>query len=92
MITIGADARVIDAIKTINSHHISGLPVVGSAGTLVGIVSETWSDRTHRPPPRCQARPNRGHAPWGNGHRPELDRGSVGTKTLAASATGVSVL
>jgi CBS domain-containing protein len=41
VITIGADAPVLDAIKTMLSHHISGLPVVGPTGTLVGIVSES---------------------------------------------------
>jgi len=40
VITIGADAPVIDAIKTMLSHHISSLPVVDAAGRLVGILSE----------------------------------------------------
>jgi len=40
VITIGPDAPVISAIKTMLSHHISALPVVDAAGRLVGIVSE----------------------------------------------------
>lgn len=40
VITIAPDAPVIEAIKTMLSHHISGLPVVDAAGRLVGIVSE----------------------------------------------------
>jgi CBS domain-containing protein len=40
VITIGADASVTDAIKTMLSHRISGLPVVDLAGKLVGILSE----------------------------------------------------
>lgn len=40
VVTIGADASVSDAIKTMLSHHISGLPVVDSGGKLVGILSE----------------------------------------------------
>ena len=40
VITIDADASVIDAIKTMLSHHISGLPVVDRDGALVGILSD----------------------------------------------------
>ncbi len=40
VVTIGADAPVIDAIKTMLAHRISGLPVVDSGGKLVGILSE----------------------------------------------------
>lgn len=40
VITIGAGAPVIDAIKTLISYRISGLPVVDSDGRLVGILSE----------------------------------------------------
>jgi CBS domain-containing protein/ribosomal protein S17 len=40
VITISADAPVIEAIKTMLSHHISGLPVVDSCGKLIGILSE----------------------------------------------------
>lgn len=40
VVTIGADAPVKDAIATMLSHRISGLPVVESQGKLVGIVSE----------------------------------------------------
>ena len=40
VVTIGADASVIDAIRTMLSHRISGLPVMDSGGKLVGILSE----------------------------------------------------
>lgn len=40
VITISADASVIEAIKTMLTHHISGLPVIDSGGKLIGIVSE----------------------------------------------------
>lgn len=40
VITTDADASVIDAIKTMLSHHISGLPVVDQDGALVGILSD----------------------------------------------------
>ncbi|WP_338692185.1 MULTISPECIES: CBS domain-containing protein [Bradyrhizobium] len=40
VITIDADASVIDAIRTMLSHHISGLPVVDPDGALVGILSD----------------------------------------------------
>ncbi|WP_051376339.1 CBS domain-containing protein [Bradyrhizobium sp. USDA 3256] len=40
VITIDADASVIDAINTMLSHRISGLPVTDRDGALVGILSE----------------------------------------------------
>jgi CBS domain-containing protein len=40
VITINPDSSAIDAIKTMLSHRISGLPVVDSTGKLVGILSE----------------------------------------------------
>lgn len=40
VITIDADASAIDAIRTMLSHHISGLPVVDRDGALVGILSD----------------------------------------------------
>jgi CBS domain-containing protein len=40
VITVGVEASVADAITTMLAHHVSGLPVVDSAGRLVGIVSE----------------------------------------------------
>ena len=41
VITIGADASIKQAIDTMLSHHVSGLPVVDSAGKLVGVLSES---------------------------------------------------
>lgn len=40
VITIDADASVIDAIKTMLSHHISGLPVIDQDRALIGILSD----------------------------------------------------
>jgi CBS domain-containing protein len=40
VITIAPDATILEAANTMLRHHVSGLPVVDSAGALVGIVSE----------------------------------------------------
>jgi CBS domain-containing protein len=40
VITIAADAPIVDAANTMLDKHISGLPVVDQAGKLVGIVSQ----------------------------------------------------
>lgn len=40
VVTIGVDAAAGDAIKTMLSHHIGGLPVVDLKGKLVGILSD----------------------------------------------------
>jgi CBS domain-containing protein len=40
VITITPDATILEAAKTMLRHHVSGLPVVNTAGTLVGIVWE----------------------------------------------------
>ena len=40
VITIAPDSTILDAAKTMLQHHVSGLPVVDSAGRLVGVVSE----------------------------------------------------
>lgn len=40
VITVDVEASVTDAITTMLAHHVSGLPVIDSAGRLVGIVSE----------------------------------------------------
>src|ERR1700751_5632780 len=41
VITIGSDASVYDAIKTMLAHRIGGLPVVDFVGKLAGIISES---------------------------------------------------
>ena len=41
VITIGVDAALIDGIKTMLKHGVSGLPVVDQAGKLVGILSKS---------------------------------------------------
>lgn len=40
VITVGPGTSVVEAADKMLRHHISGLPVVDTAGTLVGIVSE----------------------------------------------------
>ena len=40
VITIAPDSTILDAAKTMLQHPVSGLPVVDSAGRLVGVVSE----------------------------------------------------
>src|ERR1700739_3600532 len=41
VITVGTETSILDAAKLMMDHHISGLPVVGAAGRLVGILSES---------------------------------------------------
>jgi CBS-domain-containing membrane protein len=40
VVSIAPDATVLQAARLMLQHHISGLPVVDSAGALVGILSE----------------------------------------------------
>lgn len=40
VITIAPEATILEAANTMLQHHVSGLPVLDSAGKLVGIVSE----------------------------------------------------
>lgn len=40
VITVAPDTSIADAARLMLEHHVSGLPVVNSAGTLVGIVTE----------------------------------------------------
>jgi CBS domain-containing protein len=40
LVTISANATVLEAARLMLQHHISGLPVVDASGKLVGIVSE----------------------------------------------------
>ncbi|MGA1859186.1 CBS domain-containing protein [Azospirillum sp. 11R-A] len=40
VITIGPDATVADAARTMLENHISGMPVVDGSGKVVGIISE----------------------------------------------------
>jgi CBS-domain-containing membrane protein len=47
VITVGVDASIADVATILLSHHISGVPVVGHTGELVGIVSE--GDLMRRP-------------------------------------------
>jgi CBS domain-containing protein len=41
VITVGVDASVTEAIAIMLGHHVGGLPVVDTAGRLVGIISES---------------------------------------------------
>ena len=38
IISVSPEATVLEAIKLMLKHHISGLPVIGHKGNLVGIV------------------------------------------------------
>lgn len=40
VLTVGRDASIVDAARSMLQRRISGLPVVDAAGTLVGIVTE----------------------------------------------------
>jgi CBS domain-containing protein len=40
VITIGADASIVEAIDKMLRYHVSGLPVVDTDGNLIGIISE----------------------------------------------------
>lgn len=40
-VVVRADAPLADAAKLLEGHHISGLPVVDGAGSLVGVISQT---------------------------------------------------
>ncbi len=40
VITIRPDATLLDAVKVLTKHHLSGAPVVSPEGELVGFISE----------------------------------------------------
>jgi CBS domain-containing protein len=40
-VVVSADASLAEAARLMERHHISGLPVVDGAGSLVGVVSQT---------------------------------------------------
>ena len=40
VVSISPDANVQEAIQLMLQNHISGLPVIDTSGTLVGVVSE----------------------------------------------------
>jgi CBS domain-containing protein len=40
VITVGPDISIAEAANTMLHHHVSGLPVVNTAGNLIGIISE----------------------------------------------------
>jgi len=56
VITVGVDATIGEVADTLLSHHISGAPVVGEKGELVGIVSE--GDLMRRPETGTERRPS----------------------------------
>jgi CBS domain-containing protein len=41
LVVVRANAPIEQAAELMDRHHISGLPVVDAAGTLVGVVSQT---------------------------------------------------
>jgi CBS domain-containing protein len=40
-VLVRADALLAEAAKLMEGHHVSGLPVVDGAGSLVGVISQT---------------------------------------------------
>jgi len=56
VITVGVDATIAEVADTLLRHHISGVPVVGEKGELVGIVSE--GDLLRRPETGTLRRPS----------------------------------
>jgi CBS domain-containing protein len=40
VVSIRPDATMMDAVKVLTKHHLSGAPVVSSGGNLVGFISE----------------------------------------------------
>jgi CBS domain-containing protein len=40
-IVVGVDASVEDATRLLHAYSISGLPVIGPGGALVGVISQT---------------------------------------------------
>jgi CBS domain-containing protein len=56
VITVGPDTPLVEAAGTMLQNHVSGLPVVGGSGKLLGIVSEgDFIRRRNRHP--AQTRP-----------------------------------
>ena len=41
VISIRPESTLLDAVKTLTKHHVSGVPVVTRAGELVGFISES---------------------------------------------------
>src|SRR5262245_2689339 len=56
VITVGANATVAEAAAILLNNHISGAPVVGGKGELIGIVSE--GDLIRRPETGTARRPS----------------------------------
>jgi CBS domain-containing protein len=40
VVTVGPDTTVRDAVRLLNEHHVTSLPVLNATGDVVGIVSE----------------------------------------------------
>jgi CBS domain-containing protein len=40
VVSIRPDATLIDAVKVLTKHHLSGAPVVSAAGEVIGFISE----------------------------------------------------
>src|SRR5262245_29741162 len=40
VVSIRPDATMMDAVKTLTKHHLSGAPVVSADGEIVGFISE----------------------------------------------------
>jgi CBS domain-containing protein len=48
VVTVRPEARLIDVARALREFHISGVPVVDAAGSVVGVISETDVVRTLR--------------------------------------------
>jgi CBS domain-containing protein len=40
VITVAASARLVEAVRLMLEHHVSGLPVVDASGAVVGMLTE----------------------------------------------------
>src|SRR5690349_20475219 len=71
VITVGADASVMEAIKIMLSHHVSGLPVVDTGNKLVGMLSE--GDLVRRAEIGTQTKRGRWLSAWAGVDKGALD-------------------
>jgi CBS domain-containing protein len=67
VVTVSAEATVVEAAKLLLDHGISGVPVVDDGGRLVGIVSEGDLFR------RCEIGTEHGPRQRSQGHRSQPD-------------------
>ena len=68
VVSIRPDATLIDAVKALTKHHLSGAPVVSAQGEVIGFISEPPSSAVPwatslGPPSGNAARPGCGTLP-----------------------------